>query len=188
MINEFDRRTVLAGAVAGALAAGPSYASATISPPGEQRSFDFLEGRWDVRHRQLRRRLAGNGEWFEFPGTLRVQPVLGGLGNFDRNELSHPKGAYEAHSLRLYNPAEGKWSIWWLDSRGPNLEQPVVGAFDGAIGTFFGDDTFENEPIRVRTTYEPLSPSAARWTQAFSNDAEATWEVNWVMDFQRQRP
>lgn len=152
---------------------------------GHARAFDFLHGSWSVTHRKLRERLAGCTEWTKFPGELAVDEILGGLGNFDRNELADPAGDYQAHSLRLYNPARDTWSIWWLSSRAPALDEQVVGGFAGAKGTFFGDDQHAGEPVRVRTTYEPLSPDRAEWTQAFSPDGGVTWEVNWVMSFTR---
>ena len=151
----------------------------------EARRFDFLHGKWAVTHRKLKDRLAGSKEWIEFPGTLDVAPILGGLGNFDGNVLSDPKGAYEASSLRLFNPGTRQWSIWWFDARLPAVEPPVVGGFQGNKGTFYAQDVFKGRPIRVRTTYEPLTPTHAQWTQAFSPDAGASWEVNWVMDFKR---
>jgi hypothetical protein len=162
------------------------------APPGSKaalaqvRGFDFLTGRWNVRHRKLRSRLDGCTDWFEFDGTLEVEPILGGLGNFDRNELADPSGAYEAHSLRLYNPTEDRWSIWWLDGRAPELGQPVVGRFEGHAGRFYADEKFGGRSIRVRTTYESFSAGLAQWTQAFSTDRGETWEVNWVMEFARR--
>ena len=148
--------------------------------------FDFLHGQWSVRHSKLREPLAGCTEWYDFPGTLDVAPILGGLGNFDHNGLADPAGPYEAHSLRLYSPADGMWSVWWLDARDPGagLSPPVTGRFEGAKVWLYGEDTFGGRPIRVRTTYEPLSDTAAQWTQAFQ-EASGAWEVNWVMDFIR---
>lgn len=178
-----DRRGLMAGGgglLAAAVAGAPSQAAAPA--PG---GFDFLHGRWDVRHLKLRERLAGDRRWHSFAGTLEVDPILGGRGNFDRNLLDDPAGGYEAHSLRLFDAAKGLWSIWWLDSRSPVLEPPVVGRFEGALGTFFAEDVLRGRPIRVRTTYEALSRESAVWTQAFSGDGGATWEVNWIMDFQR---
>lgn len=151
----------------------------------EARRFDFLYGRWNVVHRKLKERLAGSSEWIEFPGTLAVAPILGGLGNFDENGLHDPKGAYEASSLRLFNPRARQWSIWWFDARLPAVEPPVVGGFEGNKGTFYAQDVFKGQPIRVRTTYEPLAPDHAQWTQAFSPDQGASWEINWIMDFKR---
>ena len=183
----WTRRALLkAGGVLAVGAAFPAPSSATTPVQAvEARRFDFLHGRWQVVHRKLRQRLAGNTEWFEFPGTLEVAPILGGLGNFDQNVLSDPKGTFEASSLRLFNPREKQWSIWWFDARLPSIDPPVVGGFQGAKGTFYSRDVFKDRPIRVRTTYEPLTPEHAQWTQAFSPDDGATWEVNWIMDFKR---
>ena len=183
--HELSRRAALVLAAALPLTTALPPASAANTPPDQQRGFDFLVGDWRVRHRKLRKRLVGNREWFDFPGTLSVSPILRGTGNFDRNELADPNGPYEAHSLRLFNPATGRWSIWWLDGRAPALDSPVVGMFDGKRGTFFADDAFEGRPIRVRTTYEPLSPTTAQWTQAFSDTGGQSWETNWIMDFTR---
>lgn len=172
------------GVVAGMAATGISGAN---PPPGSASGgFDFLHGRWTVTHRKLRERLSGSDEWFEFPGTLDVKPILGGLGNVDWNVLQDPGGAFEATSLRVFDPGAGRWTIYWLDGRAPSaLEPPVVGGFTGAKGIFFADDSFKGRPIKVRTTYEPLGPGKAQWTQAFSPDGGATWEVNWIMDFAR---
>jgi len=177
------RREVLAAAAL--ITAGGPASSARPTDSPHARAFDFLHGRWRVRHRKLRQRLAGSSDWFEFPGTLAVDPILGGLGNFDENVLDDPTGKYVAHSLRLYCPDTDQWSIWWLDGRAPALDTPVVGSFRERKGTFFSDDSFGGRPIKVRTTYTPLTVGNAQWTQAFSADGGATWEVNWIMDFAR---
>ena len=156
--------------------------AAALSSDG---GFDFLLGRWDVRHRKLRRRLAGGSDWFEFPGTLDVRPILGGLGNVDENVLEDPGGRYLASSLRLFDAKTGRWSVWWLDGRAPAVETPVTGSFDGPRIALFADETFEGRPIRARATYEDQGAGRAEWTQAFSADAGATWEVNWIMAFSR---
>ena len=122
-------------------------------------------------------RAAPGGTGFDF---------LNGLGNVDRNVLQDPGGLYEATSLRLFDPEAGLWSIYWLDARSTAVDPPVVGGFQGRKGTFFSDDSFRGRPIRVRTTYEPLSALAAEWTQSFSADGGAIWETNWIMSFRRE--
>jgi hypothetical protein len=181
----FSRRALIKAGGLAALGAALAETRLAVAADANARGFDFLHGRWTVVHRKLKERLAGNTEWFEFPGTLEVAPILGGLGNFDQNVLSDPKGTFEASSLRLFNPRQQQWSIWWFDARLPGIDPPVVGGFQGRKGTFFSDDVFKDRPIRVRTTYEPLSPGHAQWTQAFSPDQGASWEVNWIMDFKR---
>jgi hypothetical protein len=186
--SSISRRALLQASGALALSAAFFAAGrATAADITESRRFDFLHGRWNVTHRKLKERLAGSSQWFEFPGTLSVAPILGGIGNFDENVLRDPGGDYQASSLRLFNPGTQRWSIWWFDSRFPAVEPPVVGGFQGHKGSFYAQDVFKGQPIRVRTTYEPLTPDHAQWTQAFSPDAGASWEVNWIMDFKRER-
>jgi hypothetical protein len=115
-----------------------------------------------------------------------MRPLLDGQANVDDNLLNMPWGTYRAASIRAYDPATRQWSIWWLDSRYPrDLGTPVVGAFDDGIGTFFADDTLNGQPIRVRFLWTDITAASARWQQAFSNDGGATWETNWIMEFQR---
>ena len=146
--------------------------------------FDFILGRWQVRHRRLLKRLAGCTEWQYFPGTSVVQPILGGQGTFDDNVIELPAGTYRAATLRSYDPAARLWSIWWLDPRYPGpLDPPMQGHFDGGMGLFLADDTFEGRPIRVRFIWSRIDTPTPRWEQAFSADGGQTWETNWEMDF-----
>lgn len=184
-----SRREAIAAGIGLAAAGVPLGAAAEAAPRdarGGAAGFDFLLGSWRVRHRKLRERLAGSDEWFEFPGTLVVRPILGGLGNVDENVLEDPGGRYLASSIRRFDPQAGAWSIWWADGRFAGIGEPVTGRFEGAVGRFYGDETFGGRPIRIRFTYEDLAPGRARWSQAFSPDAGGSWETNWIMDFTRE--
>ncbi len=149
--------------------------------------FDFLVGRWQVRHRRLKERLAGNHEWIEFAGTSVLQKTMGGYGTFDDNVLELPGGTYRAMTIRSWDRESKQWSIWWLDGRMPlgPLDPPLRGGFRDGVGTFFADDTFSGRPIRVRFTWSRITPTSCQWDQAFSPDGGATWETNWVMAFTR---
>jgi hypothetical protein len=151
-----------------------------------EHDFDFLHGRWRVAHQRLRERLAGNDEWEEFDGTCTAQAILGGRGNLDDNLLNLPAGTYRAASLRSFDPRTGRWAIWWLDARNPHvIDAPVVGGFEGGVGTFYADETFNGQPIRVRFQWADTQTAEPRWEQAFSPDGGQTWETNWMMRFQR---
>ena len=151
-----------------------------------EHDFDFLMGRWRVLHRRLRERLAGNNEWQEFDGTCSAQTLLGGQGNVDDNVLNLPAGAYRAASLRAFDAQTRRWAIWWLDARWPHtVGLPVVGGFEGGVGTFYSDETLDGRPIRVRFRWTDTHTPSPRWEQAFSPDAGETWEVNWAMRFVR---
>ncbi len=153
------------------------------------RDFDFWMGSWTVRNRRLRERLRGSTEWEEFEADCDASPLLGGLGNADEFRTGFWPG-FIGMTLRFFNPATKQWAIYWVDSRRGVLEPPVFGGFDGGIGLdktglFFGDDTFEGRPIRVRFTWRHEGTRKASWEQAFSTDGGETWETNWTMDMTR---
>jgi hypothetical protein len=147
--------------------------------------FDFLLGSWDIRHRRLQRRLAGDPTCDEFPGFSTVRKSFGGMGNFDESVVKIPSGTYVGVTIRLFNTATNLWSITWVDSRSPAFDVPMVGHFEGGIGRFYCSDNLNGRPIRVRFLWSQITPQSARWEQAFSEDGEETWETNWVMDFTR---
>ncbi len=149
--------------------------------------FDFLFGAWSVRHRRLKKRLAGSDDWAEFGGESSTHPILGGSGNIEDNLIGLPEGAYRAVALRSYDAASGAWAIWWLDGRNAHaLDVPVVGRFENGVGTFLADDIFEGRPIRVRFAWRRSGGDNCRWEQAFSTNAGESWETNWTMDFCRR--
>jgi hypothetical protein len=177
---------MIAGAVAATPAREPPKPGAAGSATSAPHDFDFLIGRWNVKHRRLKARLAGSTEWEEFNGTSTLWLTMNGAGTFDDNVLELPGGTYRAVGIRAYDPKTNQWSIWWLDERHPTaIEPPVKGGFQGGVGTFIGDDTFNGRPIKVRFRWSKITANSAHWDQAFSPDAGATWETNWDMDFTR---
>jgi hypothetical protein len=146
--------------------------------------FDFLAGRWTSRQRRLVKVLAGCDEWYEFDATLECQLHLDGNGVFD--VLRAPERDIEGMTLRLHSPTERVWRIWWASrNSGGQLDVPVVGLFEGTVGTFECDDTHEGRPIRVRYRWSHVDTAHPRWEQAFSTDGGQTWEVNWTARFTR---
>jgi hypothetical protein len=165
---------------------GISAATEAAEPHSPVHDFDFYMGKWQVHHRRLKKRLAGNDEWQEFEGTSEAWHLLDGAGNIDDNVLELPAGTYRAISLRSFDPATQTWSIWWLDGRNPGrLDPPVVGGFTDGVGTFICEDTFNERPILVRFVWSDITERTCRWEQAFSADRGDTWEVNWVMESTR---
>lgn len=151
--------------------------------------FDFLLGTWAVRNRRRPRPLdPGDGTWEEFGTEAVVRPVLDGLGNTDTiTGDPGPDGLpFEGLTLRLFDPADGLWRIWWASTRRPgHLDAPLTGSFTGGHGVFLGEDTVAGVPVRLRFDWTAPAPGTARWEQAFSSDGGRTWSANWVMDFRR---
>jgi hypothetical protein len=148
--------------------------------------FDFMIGRWSVRHRRLNERLCGCTDWTVFEGLSSTTKILGGFGNVEDNMLCFPAGDVKAAAFRSFDVESKTWAIWWLDGRAPHtLDVPVVGKFSGKTGLFFAEDKIDGKPIKVRFTWQVNPGSNPVWEQAFSNDSGASWETNWIMEFER---
>lgn len=148
--------------------------------------WDWLLGEWDVHHVRLRKRLAHNNDWDEFPGRSAFWRTLGGLGNVDDNLLHIPSGLYRAISIRSFDPVARQWAIWWLDGRNSaTLDPPVRGAFQGSEGVFFGNDVHNGASVTVRFRWHEIHSARPHWDQAYSTDGGKTWEINWRNYFTR---
>jgi hypothetical protein len=64
---------------------------------------------------------------------------------------------------------------------------PVTGFFTDGVGLFYCDQLWEGRPIRCRYTWSEITPTSARWDQAFSVDEGRSWETNWTTWFTRRR-
>ncbi|MCZ8186363.1 MAG: DUF1579 domain-containing protein [Beijerinckiaceae bacterium] len=148
--------------------------------------FDFEFGSWRVRHRRLKERLAGCRDWEEFSGLSETRPVLGGSGCIEDNLIDFPSGSCRAIAIRAFDPGTLTWAIWWLSSATPHqLDTPVVGRFEGDVGTFFAEDMLNGRPVLVRFLWLNTRSRTPRWEQALSDDGGVSWETNWIMDFER---
>jgi len=146
--------------------------------------FDFLTGSWRVANRRLTKLLVGAGMWDEFPATSWCVPFFDGAANAD--EITFPTKGFRGLTFRLFDPARQEWSIWWVNSRHGRLTPPVVGRFSGGVGTFYGEDVHDGTPVQVRYLWTDITPTSARWEQAFSVDARPIWETNWIMELTRE--
>lgn len=179
----FTRRDTLAAAVA--MSSGAAAAAGLAIPlhTGSASDFDFLEGNWQVRHR----RIGPDGKsWLEFPGTMRHHRLIEGLANVEEYHIARPDGAYDALAVRGFDDKSRTWSIWWFDTRYPELGlgTPVRGGFSGDIGLFFSEEMVDGKPGLLRFVWNRISNRQARWEQALSADGK-TWSSNWTMDFTR---
>ncbi|MCZ0985842.1 hypothetical protein [Streptomyces diastatochromogenes] len=145
--------------------------------------FDFFHGAWQVLNRRRTDFLDPGSDWEEFPATSRCRPLFDGAANIDEIDMPH-LGA-KGLTLRLFDHETGQWSLNWSASRSGKLFPPVTGRFEGDRGEFYGDDAYRGKDVRVRFVWSGVSPTAARWEQAFSVDGERTWVTNWTMDFRR---
>jgi hypothetical protein len=173
-----------------ACAAAPARAAPAPAPVRDGRhDFDVRFGDWQAHHRKLKDRLVNSHEWIEFDGTLSMRPLMDGLANVSENVFHMPDGTYRGVSMRSYDPRTGLWATWWIDGRNPHgaIDPPLKGRFEAGTGTFYGDETYQGKPVKLRILWSHVTPTSARWEQAYSADGGKTWETNWITDFRRAR-
>jgi hypothetical protein len=188
------RRQMLTGALTGAAAlslssvacatprTGTQTPSGTSLPTGDVHDFDFLVGTWEGANRRLKQRWVGSNDWDVFPGRLHGEIRLGGVVNLD--EVDFPTKGWSGLTVRAFDIEQRRWSIYWINSRTGKLFPPVLGGFTGDRGEFYGDDTDEGRPVKVRFVWTRLGPDLAHWEQAFSLDGKQ-WEINWTAEQRR---
>jgi hypothetical protein len=142
--------------------------------------FDFEIGTWKTHLRRLKGPLGGSSTWVEYEGTSVVRPILDGRANLVELRVDGPAGRIEGLSLRLYDPAAGRWSLNFSNVRTGTLSPPVIGEFKDGRGEFYGADTLDGRAILVRFVISDVTTTSARFEQSFSADGGKTWEVNWV--------
>lgn len=157
----------------------------TPSPTSSKHDFDFYEGKWKLRNRKLKSKLANCSEWMEFESTQEMYRVLKGIGNIDNYLATFDGVPFEGMSIRLFNPNTKLWSIYWADSNEGRLDPPVVGSFENSIGHFFTKDIFNGKEILVVFRWDNIDKENPIWSQAFSADNGKTWEWNWYMYFSK---
>jgi hypothetical protein len=64
-------------------------------------------------------------------------------------------------------------------------EPGQTGSFENGVGIFGADDMDGDKPIKIRGTWDQITPTSCRWSQAVSRDGGRTWDENWVMQWTR---
>lgn len=154
----------------------------TASKTSSAKDFDFLAGKWTMDNKRLKSRLSNCTEWVEYKSDdENFGPVLNGIANIDiyRTDYNQVNDKpYEGLTLRLFNPQTKLWSLYWVDSNIGVLDPPVVGSFEGSVGTFYCKDIFQGKQIIVMFKWDKTDPDNPVWSQAFSTDNGKTWEMN----------
>ena len=172
----------LAPAVAAADGGTPQSIVPAKADRDGQRDFDWEIGTWKTQLKRRLKPLTGSNEWVEYQGTTIVRPVWGGRANLVELDVTGPAGHIEGLSLRLYNPETKLWSLNFSNSAGGEMSPPTLGSFKDGRGEFYSEETLGDRPILVRFVISDITPTSARFEQAFSGDGGKTWEVNWIAE------
>lgn len=170
-------------AVVSANAIGAPNPPAVTAPEQRDgaRDFDWEIGEWTTVLRYRPESLKGSDKWLDYRGTSDVRAVLGGRANLVELSVAGPAGKIEGAALRLYDPKARQWTLNFASIRSGQLTPPVTGGFDASgRGLFYGTDTVDGRTLLVRFVISEVTRTSARFEQAYSADAGATWEINWI--------
>lgn len=151
----------------------------TPSPTSSQTDFDFLIGKWKLKHRKLKSRLTHSDEWEEFETVVEDFSILEGMGNMDIGHAVIDGKPWEGRTIRLFDPKTRLWQLHWISSSVGVMDPPVVGSFENGIGHFFTKDVYKGKKIIMMFRWDARDRKHAIWSQAFSPDNGKTWEWNW---------
>ena len=175
--------------LAGLLLCGLAGATPAQSPGHGRtgaRAFDFSFGTWRTHVSRLAHPLTGSRSWVEYDGTTVVSKVWHGAANLVQLDVSGAAGAHlQLASLRLYDPATDRWSLYVTSIRAGSLGVPTVGGFSNGRGVFYDKEDWNGKPILVRFVITPRGADAVHYVQSFSADDGKTWETNWIADDRR---
>ena len=163
-------------------AASASRRSVEAAALDSREGFSFMEGRWRVHNRRLKESLTEREDWTEFEANLVCVSVLSGLVNID--EMRQADGTPMGSAVRVFDTTKRTWSDYWIRASDGVLTDPVIGKFAKGRGEFVGPDTYKGKKVLVRYVWTDLA-SKPRWEQAISADGGKTWQVNWIMVYER---
>jgi hypothetical protein len=165
-----------------------SSTHSATSPAATPQDFDFLFGSWRIHNRRLDDPFGDTESWSEFEAHSEAYPILSRLGNvqtFDAPEFPGRPG-FQGYALRLLDPQEELWRIWWASTAGGGrLDSPVLGRFRDGVGQFDGKDVIDGREIGVRFLWTEITETSALWEQSFSFDSGKTFVPNWIMLHER---
>jgi hypothetical protein len=153
------------------------------TPRDGQHDFDFNFGTWKTHVSRLLHPLTGSTSWTEYDGISFVRKVWNGRASTLELEADGPAGHLEGVGVRLYNPESHQWSLNWANSGQGVMTQPMIGEFKNGSGVFYDQENFNGRSIFTRNGFASITPTSARFEQAFSADGGKTWETNWIMTF-----
>lgn len=151
--------------------------------PSEAEGFGFLEGKWKIHHRWLKKAADGSEAWIEFEGRASFITLLDGLVSVE--ELRDAEGKPFGSAMRTFDREKRTWSDAWVSARDGVLQLPQHGRFVGDVGTFITPDTEDGKPILARGLWRRITKNEVTWEQALSRDDGKSWIDTWFMRFKR---
>jgi hypothetical protein len=132
-------------------------------------SLDFWLGHWVC-------------SWEGGGGRNAVTKEFGGQVVVERFEASTPE-PWTGMSLSVFDARGGHWRQTWVDSSGNYWafrDSPHAEGFSFAV-----TEVEEDQEVEKRMVFFDIAADAFRWRWERSEDAGATWDLLWTIDYRR---
>lgn len=136
----------------------------------EARQFDFWVGEWDLTW----------GE--EGRGTNSITKIYDGCviqENFDGGAMD-----FKGMSISTYDTEVKKWKQTWVDSAAGYID--LAGEFENGEMQLFHQRIVEGKRVDYRMRFFNIVKHTLDWSWERSNDQGQTWEVQWLIQYQRK--
>jgi hypothetical protein len=134
------------------------------------KDFDWMVGSWKADLKRLVNPLTGSTTWVEYEGTQTTTTILNGKAVMDEFvvDSAATKTKVEALTIRLYNPANQTWSIYWANAKNGEISLPAtVGRWTNGRGEFYDHEQLNGRWILVRYVWSDVTPTSAHFEQPF---------------------
>ncbi|HEV2673704.1 MAG TPA: hypothetical protein VGV37_04130 [Aliidongia sp.] len=165
------------------LATAPALARAdepNASARDGARDFDFDIGVWHTHIRRILDPFAGGQHVIELDGVVTVSKVWDGRASLEEIEVDGPTGHWEGMNLFLYNPVAHQWSQSYSNSKVGTIGAPFVGEFRNGRGELISPDTLDNRAVLVRAVWSNIETNAHDYSESYSEDGGATWQLSFA--------
>jgi hypothetical protein len=149
--------------------------------------FDFLIGHWKVFNTKLKSWLCECNDWLNFESHYTEQKSNSGIGNIGIHEYKIGNSLCERSILRQYDSHSDFWKIDRMDNMSALAMPSLKGAFWHNKGSFLSKGIFDGQDVLVWVEWTKICKTYAYWEQALSKDNGKTWELNWMMEFYKEK-
>lgn len=172
-------------------AASAQEVSPVPAPPAEFHQMDWFIGEWSVVSRY--RTSIDPEVWDETTLVSTIRPILDGYALLETFTGPLLSTAYDAISIRTYNPALGKWEQRYLDNSGTGYAE-YTGEWNEEAGEFvaYGNRSFKpqseggrGELSGAREVFFDIEDDRFSWRWETSSDGGETWSVVWTLEYTR---
>lgn len=145
----------------------------------EASQFEFWLGNWNLSWPAEQ---TGGEPGSTATGTNRIEYRFGNC--VVEENFATSDGAFQGHSVSVYDPNAGRWKQTWVDNTGGYL------LFEGGMA---GDEmelrtaTVERDGERIvqRMVFSEISGDSLTWRWQGSRDGGESWNDLWTIDYVR---